>query len=126
MHKILTLLLILFSIAGYSQNYTISGYIEDFDSGEKLISAYIYDNLSGKGTVTNTYGFYSLTLPKDSVELKISYIGYTTEIKKILLDKNTEINFKLKSSVQLQEIEISGTKNERIEEQTQMSKIEVL
>ena len=109
----------------FSQNYTVSGYVEDTDSGEKLISAYIYDTKSGKGTVTNNYGFYSITLPKDTVILNISYIGFKTENKRIFLNKNEVLSFSLKSSFELQEIEISGKRSQKIEERTQMSRVEV-
>ena len=40
---------------------TLSGYIDAAESGEKLIGATIYDLISKKGTITNDYGFYSLT-----------------------------------------------------------------
>ncbi len=109
----------------FSQNFTISGYVEDSESGEKLISAYIFDDISGKGTVTNTYGFYSLTLPKDSVSLKVSYLGYNSIIDVIYLNKNIEISFPLIPSNQLQEVEITSERIEKIEERTQMSRVDV-
>ena len=56
---------------------TISGTIEDADSRELLLGATIYDQATGSGTVTNTYGFFSLTLPSGPAELTVSYIGYT-------------------------------------------------
>ena len=56
--------------------YTISGYIEDARSGEKLIGANVFDAERQVGTTTNMYGFFSLTLPVDSISLSISYIGY--------------------------------------------------
>jgi hypothetical protein len=125
MLKLLLAIFFILPISAFSQNYTISGYVEDAESGEKLISAYIYDLKSGKGAVTNTYGFYSLTLPKDSVSLNISYIGYSPESKKIYLNKNIVLNFKLNSSILLKEVEISGKKVEKIEERTQMSRVDV-
>ncbi|MEZ5058107.1 MAG: hypothetical protein R2879_13815 [Saprospiraceae bacterium] len=67
---ILLALLMLFIHQAYGQQkFTISGYIEDAESGEKLIAANLYEANSESGTVSNTYGFYSITLPKDSVEL---------------------------------------------------------
>ena len=53
----------------WSIKYTISSYIKDTFSGEKLIGANIYNEKTDKGTPPNTYNFYSLTLAKDSVEL---------------------------------------------------------
>ena len=34
------------------------------------------DTRSGKGAVTNVYGHYSLTVRRDSVNLKVSFVGY--------------------------------------------------
>ncbi|MGE5356645.1 MAG: carboxypeptidase-like regulatory domain-containing protein [Deltaproteobacteria bacterium] len=125
MIRFIQFIFVFFPIFLFSQTFTISGYVEDLESGEKLISAYVYDTKSGKGAVTNTYGFYSLTLPRDSVLLNISYIGYTPVLQRIFLNKNLVANFRLTSSVLLKEIEITGKKLEKIEERTQMSRVEV-
>jgi outer membrane cobalamin receptor len=127
--KTFTLLLFcLFAFQAFSQTtqkYTISGYIEDGFSGEKLISANIFDYISAKGTVTNTYGFYSITLPEDSVYLSFSYIGYQTKVVKLKLDKNMELNIKLSSSIELETVEVIAEKQTKIEEETQMSVVQV-
>ncbi len=107
------------------QRFTLSGYISDAASGEELISANVFDQKSGKGTVSNTYGFFSLTLPKDSVVLSISYIGFETKTVKLLLDKDISMNFKLSSAVELEAVEVVAEKFDRIEEETQMSRVEV-
>ena len=58
------LLSVLFAICLQAQNkHTISGYITDKASKETLIGATILDLKSGRGTITNEYGFYSITLP---------------------------------------------------------------
>ena len=44
----------------YSQKFTISGFVSDKETGEKLIGANVYDANTYKGTVANNYGFYSL------------------------------------------------------------------
>ncbi len=122
---IFILLLFILITPIYSQNYTISGYVEDLETGEKMISAYVFDDISGKGTVTNNFGFFSLTLPRDTVELKASYIGYNSLAKKFYLQKNTTLSFNLEPANNLKEIEITGDRVEKIEERTQMSKVEV-
>ncbi|HHH52084.1 MAG TPA: TonB-dependent receptor, partial [Bacteroidetes bacterium] len=116
---------ILFLIQIFSQKHTISGYIEDAETGEKLISAYIFDENSKKGTVTNAYGFYSLTLPKDSIKLIASYLGYSPAEKNFLLKKNISYDFKLEPANELQEIEITSERIEKIEEKSQMSQVDV-
>jgi hypothetical protein len=58
---------------------TISGYVRDQATGENLIGVAVMQPGTGQGTSTNTYGFYSLTLPTaglDSVRLVASYLGY--------------------------------------------------
>lgn len=109
----------------YAQSYTISGYVEDSRSGEKLIGANIYDKRTYKGTVTNSYGFFSLTLPKDSVEIIISYVGYRQQSLPVFLDENISINFEISPSVDLKEVEITSSQSEKIQEQSQMSSIMV-
>ena len=47
-----------------AQHHTVSGYITDAAAEETMIGATLYDHTSGNGTVTNAYGYYSLTLPE--------------------------------------------------------------
>ena len=56
-------LLLFCTLGARAQKHTISGYVRDAASGEPLISANVYDSNSGAGAITNTFGFYSLTLP---------------------------------------------------------------
>ncbi len=116
----------LFLATASSQNYTISGYIEDAESGEKLISANAFEVSSTKGTVSNAYGFYSLTLPKDSVVLAFSYIGYQSVEVRMMLGKDIILNIRLEPQLSLQEIEVVADKYEdRIEESSRMSTVDV-
>ena len=107
------------------QKFTISGYIKDADSGEELISATIIDTKSGKGTISNTYGFFSITLPAGKVSLRGSYVGYQEFTHEIDLRKDVQIDLKLSSSSLIQEVEVVATKAEKIEERSQMSRIDV-
>jgi TonB-dependent Receptor Plug Domain/CarboxypepD_reg-like domain len=107
------------------QKFTISGYVQDESSSEKLISAAVFDTKSASGVVSNTYGFYSLTLPRGTVNLSISYVGYKTQNLSFLLRGDTIINFNAKPDVELQTVEISATKQNRIENRTQMSQVTV-
>ena len=59
--------------------FTISGFLRDARTGERLISANIQDLHTGMGAVTNEYGFYSLTLPAGQASLSYSYLGYGAE-----------------------------------------------
>ncbi len=109
----------------FAQKYTISGYVEDAESGEKLIAANVFDENSLQGTVTNTYGFFSLTLEQDSVFLDISYIGYRPIQKHFFLNENTSITFKLEPAIELETVEVTAERHEQIQEETQMSRVDV-
>ncbi len=110
-----------------AQSFTISGYIEDKSSGEKLISANLFDDISVSGTVSNNFGFYSITLPEGAVELTASYIGFQSVYANFELTRDTTLNFELPSSVEFEEVVITADRNSegRIEERTQMSTVEV-
>ncbi len=119
------LLFVFLPIIFYSQkNVTISGYIDEAESGEKLIGCTVYDLKSGKGTVTNDYGWYSLTIPVDSIKIRVSYIGYGTQIYEDYLSFDIVKNFSL-SDRMLEEVEILSTKEEQVHQKTAMSTIDL-
>ncbi len=123
--RYLTGLALLLSFFARGQSYTISGYLEDQATGEKLIAANVYDSFSGAGAVTNTYGFFSLTLPADSVGLSFSYIGYQSQEERFVLSENRTLNISLSPYVELATVEVTAERGDRIEERTQMSRVEV-
>lgn len=106
-------------------SYTISGYITETGSKENLPGVNIYVPKLKAGTTTNAYGFYSLSLPADSVELIVSYVGYQTQVIKFYLNANTPFDITLENSTQLKEVVVSDTKSERISDDVQMSKIDI-
>ena len=107
MKKIL-LIILLFPVVVIAQNYTVSGIVTDAKSGETLIGATVVDAASGKGTVTNPYGHYSLTLKKGTVNIKVQYVGYEPQTFTVTLDRNRELSVRLKPSLQLDEVTIVG------------------
>ena len=122
--KNLSLILLLFlGLNVYSQNVTINGYISDKLSGERLIGANVYNESSLKGTTTNNYGFYSLTVPNGDIKLSCSYIGYEKQQIEVALYGDKTINFELKPvSDEIDEITIKGNNYNKVE-QLQMSLI---
>ena len=71
---------------GQIKNYTISGYVKEKGSGELLIGVNIYIKGTQTGTVTNNYGFYSLSIPAQDLHLIFSYVGYNPLIKHFRLN----------------------------------------
>ena len=60
---ILFLIFIFSSINSNAQKHTISGYLEDLSSGERLIGAIIYDTISKNGIATNAYRYFQSHFP---------------------------------------------------------------
>ena len=123
--KNISLLVIMLSFFQLSiaQKFTISGTVKDLKSGEPIIGAKVFDLKSKKGTLSNEYGFYSLTLPNDSVYLRVSYIGFTAMEYPLDGFENVALNVELSTVQELDEVTVSAQKN--IEEQTQMSSFDV-
>ncbi|HNL08692.1 MAG TPA: TonB-dependent receptor, partial [Chitinophagales bacterium] len=108
------------------QKFTISGYVEDAETGEKLIGANVVDVRLKKGTTANEYGFFSLTLPADSVQLAVSFVGYDTYRTALLLNKDMQLNVSLREGNVLKEVEVKATQaGEAIQERTQMSSVSI-
>ena len=109
----LTLFLsIFFSITAFSQEkFTLSGIISDGSNKETLIGVSVFVEETKTGTVTNEYGFYSITLPKGDYTVSISYVGYQNSSEKISLTQNIKKNFLLsESSKVLDEVVIIDNK----------------
>ncbi|EDP69918.1 outer membrane protein [Flavobacteriales bacterium ALC-1] len=82
------------------QKFTLSGTISDNQSNETLIGVNIIVPDQQTGTVTNEYGFYSLTLPSGTYQIQISYLGYKTISETIVLNEDITKNYKLTESVE--------------------------
>jgi hypothetical protein len=105
--------------------HTISGFVYEKGSRESLIGATIYVPGLRAGTTTNNYGFYSITLPADSMELIFSFVGYQPVVKKILLSANLQLDVELNPSVEIAGVEIREDRIERISQAVQMSHIHI-
>jgi len=105
----------------YSQNFTISGVVQDKSSGEKLFGANIYNTETYSGTVSNIYGFYSLKQTAGNITIKYSFVGYQPLEINIDLVKDTVVNMELSQLVELQEVEITSNSIQSRLESTQMS-----
>ena len=123
------LLLIVFNITLiFAQDITISGYVEDARSGERLIGANIYSESLQVGTSTNNYGFFSLTLPYENskVELTFSFIGYSNEKVTINYKPNQILQIELNpKTYQTEEVKVVGDAVDNIVNSTQMSSVNI-
>ncbi len=106
---------------------TVSGYVREAGSREALIGVNVYLPGQSVGTTTNTYGFYSLTLPaQDSLRLAFSFVGYETQTRTVGLRTNQTLNVALESGRALAEVAVRGNRtDEKVSESPQMSRIDV-
>ena len=110
----------------WGKNPTISGYVLDAKTGERLIGATVVDTYSGTGTVTNVNGFYSLTLPGDSVQLQAGYVGYEAlPTAPFMLHTDTLVEMPLMTATMLDEIVVAGRQSLSSPHSVQMSAVDV-
>ena len=77
MRSLTLALFLIFQFNILSQQFTLSGNIKDAENGEDLIGASIYvKNKKEIGTISNIYGYYSLSLEKGAYTIIFNYIGY--------------------------------------------------
>lgn len=114
--KVLTTILFVTTILNLSaQKYTLFGYIKDKKSGESLIGATVSVDGKNLGTVSNNYGFYSISLAPGKHTIRYSYIGFQLLVKELELKKEISLNIELEpADTKVDEVKISATKNNRI------------
>jgi hypothetical protein len=105
---------------------TVSGYVKDLSNGESLFGATIFIKEISKGAATNDYGFYSLTIPAGTYTVLFSYLGYTTQEKKVEMLKDTRLNIELASAgIITSEALVEGERRDKNVESTDMGKVEL-
>lgn len=87
--------------------FTISGYIKDEKTGERLVAATVYDTKNNLGAITNEYGFFSLTLPGGEALLHFQHLGYQKHTLPIVIEKKHQYNISLVSNYILPEIVVT-------------------
>ncbi len=128
MRWILIIILCVLAHSGWSQSekYTLSGYIRDADSGEELVGANLYlSSEENTGTVTNSYGFYSLTLREGKYTIRISYAGYSTQEVELDFFRDTTLNIKLTSGLTMDEVVIKAESDDENVSSTRMGTIQL-
>ncbi|MBO0931402.1 TonB-dependent receptor [Fibrella aquatilis] len=106
---------------------TISGYVREAGSQEALIGVNVYRTGLPTGTTTNTYGFYSITLPaQDSIRLTYSMVGYTPENQSLSGQKTQVVNVSLQAGKLLSEVVVRSSRaDEKVSDSPQMSQIDI-
>ena len=120
---LITCLLLLSSRLSAQKNFTISGYVKEESTGESLLGANVFVKETRKGTVTNQYGFFSLTIPEGNYTLVFSYIGFVTQEFPISLTEDLRKSASLSSNaIETKEVIITGEKQDRNVQSTEMGR----
>ncbi|HEY1060700.1 MAG TPA: TonB-dependent receptor [Daejeonella sp.] len=111
--KLLLLLFLCSSALIAQERVTISGVITDQASSESLIGVSVFIKEINSETVTNEYGFYSLTVPKGKYTIKIGYLGYLSQENIIDIKASIKKDYSLLASHQslAEVVVISGENN---------------
>src|SRR5664280_2683890 len=79
-----------------SKSATISGFIRDAKTGESLTGAVIYPKENpATGITSNSYGYFSLTLPIGKYSLIVQFLGYKTKTVPLDLKENVKLTFEM-------------------------------
>ena len=109
-------LLLLLPLITFSQQaktkFTVNGTVRDKATGETLLGANVlFIGQKGLGTVTNAYGFYSVSALAGSYQLVVSFSGYQSDTINIQLDRNITQQIMLaKATNILQEVTVTSRK----------------
>jgi len=99
--KIIFLFLLLNFNFIYTQNsFTISGYVQDNSNNELIIGASVIVKELQIGTVTNNYGFFSLTLIEGEYDLIFQSLGFEDQSLNFSLDRNISVNIFLNENIE--------------------------
>lgn len=108
------------------EKHTLNGYVTDSLTGETMIGANVFVKALGKAVATNTYGFYSITLPAGEHDVEFSFLGYNTRTERVDLSADRTLNVNLApSSIIAKEFELVGEKGADNTESTAMGRAEI-
>jgi hypothetical protein len=106
----------------YSQKATLSGTISEQGTGETMLNVNVNIIELKTGTISNAYGYYSISLPTGEYTVQYSSLGYATIEKKVALTENVKLDIELKEQgEQLNEVVITADVEKLSTKSPQMS-----
>ncbi|MBL7870878.1 MAG: TonB-dependent receptor [Cyclobacteriaceae bacterium] len=94
---------------------TLAGYIRSMKTGEPVIGASVLIEKPLIGVATDANGYYSITLPKGTQQLRIRSIGMKSIDRNILLHSDGKMNVEMDEDVRpLKEVIVESEKDERV------------
>jgi hypothetical protein len=106
------------------EKFTFSGYVKDGETGETMIGAQVAFPGLKSGVVTNTYGFFSISLPSGKYFCRISFMGFDEWSDTLDLSKNISKEIKLyPTSKMVTEVVVTSENANKNTESTDMGTI---
>ncbi|GAB3895174.1 TonB-dependent receptor [Spirosoma agri] len=91
---------------------TIAGSVRSTLSGEPIVGAAVYVENPRMGTVTDQFGYYSITLPRGRYDLKLRSIGQKDTRRRIILYADGKLDIEMEDDViALREVVIEAEKD---------------
>ncbi len=103
-------IIICFALASavcHAQNVMVSGTVSDAETGEALIGASVYSTDNRYGQTTDIAGFFELhPTVGETINIVVSYVGYTSYSTQIKADKNSSFDIRLTRDNKLRDVTI--------------------
>lgn len=100
--------------------FTLSGYIQDAGTGERLIGASVRVLMASdggnSGAVSNEFGFFSLQVEAGDLTLAASYVGYQLQRINLTVTSDRIVHMRLSSSTTLPEVVIPSLSETELKE----------
>ncbi|HRG10992.1 MAG TPA: carboxypeptidase-like regulatory domain-containing protein, partial [Cyclobacteriaceae bacterium] len=94
---------------------TLAGFIRNSKSGESLIGATIMIEKPVTGSITDGNGYYSITLPKGSHQLKINNLGMKSIEKSVIIHSDGRLNIDMDEDIlPLKEVIVEAKRDESV------------
>jgi hypothetical protein len=94
---------------------TVAGYVRNTSSGEPIVGAALYIESPRVGTVTDQFGYYSITLPRGRHDLRLRSIGLKDTRRRIILYADGKFDMEMEDDViALKEVVIEAEKDKNI------------
>ncbi len=107
----------------FAQKVSLSGYMRDSATGESLIGGSVFIKEANVGVQSNSYGFYSLSVPQGSYSVIFSYVGYKPIVRTVNLIANASYNAEMVSATFMKEVQITAGRKDANVKSTEMGTV---
>ena len=111
----------------FSQNFTISGFVTNQQTGDIIVGAYVFCPQIGVGAITNNYGYYALNIPYGTKNIMYVHEDYQGIIDTLIINRNQTINKSLilldEETTQIDPFDNPNTDIEEIDDENDTFKV---